>query len=65
MSIGKIAENIERLCKAKSYEREHTIKPDTILTVAGSILGILLIIGAEHVGVVTSKALGFVIKGRA
>lgn len=61
---SKIVESVEKLCKAKSYETEKSISPDTILTVCGSILGIVLILGYEQVGVISSKALGFVIKGR-
>lgn len=61
---SKIVEEVERLCKAKSYETEKSISPDTVLTVIGSILGIILILGYEQVGVISSKALGFVIKGR-
>lgn len=61
---SKIVDNVERLCKAKSYDAAKTISPDAILTVCGSLLGILLILGYEQIGVVSSKALGFVLKGR-
>ena len=61
---SKIVDGVEKLCKAKSYEAEKSISPDAVLTVVGSILGIFLIIGYEQVGVISSKALGFVIKGR-
>lgn len=40
------------------------IKPDTWLIVGGNILGILLILNHERLGVVSSKALGFVLRGR-
>lgn len=60
----KIAENVERLYKAKSYERVRNVSPDTIAVIAGNLLGIALILGYEQSHVITSKALGFVLKGR-
>lgn len=58
-----IIEQVEILCKAKSYEKTNKISMDTLLTVAGSLLGIVLILGYEQAHAITSKALGFVIKG--
>jgi hypothetical protein len=40
------------------------VSKDTIVIVAGNLLGILLILGYEKANVITSKALGFVLKGR-
>ena len=40
------------------------ISPDTLLVVGGNLLGILLILNFEKADIVTSKALGFVLKGR-
>lgn len=60
----EIAENLERLYKAKSYEKSRTVSPDTIAVIAGNLLGIALILGYEQSHVITSKALGFVLKGR-
>lgn len=40
------------------------LSPDTILVVAGNLVGILLLVGYEHAHVITSKALGFILKGR-
>lgn len=59
-----ISENIERLYKAKSYEKVRSVSPDTIAVVVGNLLGIAIILGYEQAHVITSKALGFVIKGR-
>lgn len=61
-----ISKNLELLYKAKSLEpkREWPVKLDTIITVAGSLLGILLILDYEKEDSVTSKALGFIVKGR-
>lgn len=59
-----ILENVERLSKAKSYEQKSGLSPDTVAVVAGNLLGIAMIIWHERVNVITSKALGFIIKGR-
>jgi len=40
------------------------ISPDTILVVAGNLLGIILILKFEQVDLLTSRALNFVLKGR-
>jgi len=40
------------------------ISPDTVLTIAGNLAGIILILSFEKAHVVTSKALGFVIKSK-
>ncbi|MCX7817542.1 MAG: hypothetical protein N2317_08575 [Syntrophales bacterium] len=59
-----MAKNLEMLYKAKTHERVRHVSPDTIALVAGNLLGIVLILGYEKANVITSKALGFVIKGR-
>jgi len=40
------------------------VSKDTVVLVAGNLLGILLIIKHEHVNVLTSKALGLVLRPR-
>ena len=40
------------------------ISPDTILIVGANLLGILLILNHERLDIISTKALGFVIKGR-
>lgn len=59
----KMADNLERVCRAKSYENNpKTVNPDTIITVLGGITQIALILYFEKVDIVTSKALGFVMR---
>lgn len=53
--------NLERLYKLKN---ERKVKSDTVMIVAGNLLGILLILGYERANIITTKALGFVMKGR-
>jgi hypothetical protein len=49
-------------------ERRHSLKKgvsrDTVVIVAGNLLGIGLILGFERASVVTSKAMQFVLRGR-
>lgn len=61
---NKMARNLELLFNAKSKEKDRRISNDTIAIVAANILGIVLILGYEKANVITSKALGFVIRGR-
>lgn len=56
---------LDKLYKMKSYNKtEPIVKLDTLIVVAGNIAGIVLILGFERAHVVTSKALGFVLKAR-
>jgi methionyl-tRNA formyltransferase len=61
-----MATNLERLYKAKANEKERSciVSPDTIAIIAGNLLGIVLILGYEKTDTITSKALGFIIRGR-
>jgi len=54
----------ERLVKMKSEKRRWKVSPDTVAQIAGSILGIVLILGFERANILTSKALSFVLRGR-
>lgn len=61
---GDMANNLEKLLKAKSYEKQKGISPDTIAIVAANLIGIVLILKHEKVDIITSKAMGFILKGR-
>lgn len=52
------------LYKAKEHEAPDRISKDTIAVIVGNLTGIGMIIAYERVHVVTSKALGFVMKAR-
>ena len=54
----------ELLIKQADLERRGKISPDTVIMIAGNLAGILLILNFEKVGVVTSKAMGLLIKLR-
>lgn len=54
---------LERLQKIKSNDKNSSRIPAEVwLTVGAGLLTTLLVINAEHVGVITSKAFGFVPK---
>lgn len=59
-----ILEKIERLYKLKGPEKEprKRISPDVLISGAVSLAGIVMVINAEHVGAVTSKAFSLVVK---
>lgn len=52
------------LCEARSMRADRLINTETLVTAGVNILGILLILNYENLHVVSSKALGFVLKGR-
>lgn len=56
--------NLEKLYKMKTAEKQTRLKADTVVTVVANLLGIGMIVGFERANVVTSKALGFVMKPR-
>lgn len=57
--------NLEVLMKAKAQqEGQSKVSPDALLAVGGNLAGILLILNFERLGVVTSKALSFVMKAK-
>lgn len=55
-------ENLKELVEVKEKLEgpKRSIDPNTILTIGGSLLGSLLIIGHERLNVVTTKAFGIV-----
>lgn len=59
---AKMREQLSELYALKSAKDSSTVDPNAVITVAGSLAGILLIVGFERSNVLTSKALNFVIK---
>lgn len=59
-----ILDRVERLNKIRLSDEGNSISPDTLVVVGGNLAGILLILGYERLNIITTKALGFVIKGR-
>ena len=61
-----MTESLEKLYKAKASESERKVKvsPDTIAVGVFGILQLLLIMRYEEARVITTKAFGYVMKGR-
>lgn len=59
-----VVENLEKLYKAKSYDSSSQVSADTMALIAGNLLGLSLILGYERIGIITSKAINFVLRGR-
>jgi hypothetical protein len=59
-----ITNNLERLYKAKGCEVNRFITPDTLALIAGNLLGLLIIMNYEKTNVISTKALGFIMRGR-
>lgn len=62
----KALEQIEKLYKlrAPKPELQKPVSLDTVLTVAGNLAGIVIVLGYERAHVLTSKAFGLIIKPR-
>jgi hypothetical protein len=61
---AKVLDQIEILYKIKASMKPDRISMDTLAIVGGNILGILIIVGFERAHVVTSKAIGFILRPR-
>jgi hypothetical protein len=59
-----LVNKLSKLYALKENNREKRVSPDTMATVLGNLVGIVMIVGHERAHVVTSKALNFVMKAR-
>ena len=55
---------IQDLQRIKEVEKRFKVSPDTAAVILGNFALALLILNYEKAGVVTSKAFGFIVKGR-
>jgi len=62
--FAKIVDQLEKLHKMLP-KKESWAKPDTLIPVIGNLAGIVAILNFERANVITTKALGFVMKTRA
>lgn len=60
----KMTDQLVKLHKMKTEDRPPRVSPDVWATVAANLAGILIIVGHERFHIVTSKALGFVLRVR-
>jgi hypothetical protein len=56
--------DVMALMEKRTELRKKGISPDTKAVIAGNLLGIALIMGYERGHVITTKALGFILRGR-
>lgn len=61
---GKAAESLRILCEARSKKTARRIEWETVLTAGTSILSILLMLNHERLNVISTKAMGLLIKPR-
>jgi len=59
-----VADNVVRLCNARSYIKDRFASWDTLAVIGGNLLGIVLVLNYEKLDIVSSKAFGLIIKGR-
>jgi len=54
--------HLEELSRIRADHRSKRVSPDTMAIVAGNLMGILIIVAYEQKHVMTSKAMGFILK---
>jgi hypothetical protein len=60
----KLLTTLDKLMELQREEQSSPVNPDTLVTVAGSLLGILIIVAYEQKHVMVSKALGMVLRSK-
>jgi hypothetical protein len=60
----RMVDQIAKLTKLKEQTSNKRVSPDTLAIVAGNLAGIVMILAYERAHVVTSKAIGFVLKSK-
>lgn len=60
--FAKTVDQLDKLYKIKHQMRPDRLSKDALAAVVGNLAGIGLILGYERVHVVTTKAIGFVMK---
>ena len=61
---AQMVSQLQKLHEMKTVESKPRVSPEAALTIGANLLGILMIVGHERTHIVTSKALGFVLKLR-
>ena len=63
-AYAQVVSQLETLHKLKTEESKPRVSAEAVLAAGANLLGILMIVGHERTHIVTSKALGFVLKLR-
>lgn len=61
---GVYADHLKVLYEAKATEKSKRPSTDVMISTAGSLIGILLIINHERLNIISTKALQFVTRGK-
>jgi len=61
---GKILDRLKELHKIENDNTPDPVSANTKATIGANLVGILMIINAEHLGVISTKALGLLTKVR-
>lgn len=56
------AESLRTLCDARAKKPGFPVEPEALMRLAGNLAGILLILQYERLNVISTRALGFIIK---
>jgi len=59
-----MVDQLTKLYALKQENCQQSVSRDTLVIVLGNLIAVVLIVGHEHTNVVTSKALGFLLKIR-
>lgn len=62
---AKISDNLKVLCEAREKKDPGVVSNEMLIGVAANVVGLLLILNFERTGVITSKALSFLWRGKS
>lgn len=60
----KVADNLKVLCEAREKKNSRDISNEALLAAAINIVGILIVLNFERTDVITSKAFGWISRGK-
>jgi len=59
---GELLDRLQKLHKLRAEDKPACVSPDTALTTAAYLVGMVIIVHHEHVGVITTKAMSHLVK---
>lgn len=62
---AKISDNLKVLCEAREKKDPAIVSNEMLIGIAANVVGLLLILNFERTGVITSKALSFLWRGKS
>ena len=62
---SKLLGHFERLSQMQNESGSRRVSPDTMVLVAGNLLGIVVIVGYERMHVITSRAIQFILRQKS